>query len=47
MSLRARGVIKEFGSDELVNFLNESEVGDHPALIRFALRVGRRLGHNL
>ena len=39
----ARSVLKTFGSDDLAELLNESGLGDHPELIRFALRVGRRL----
>jgi hypothetical protein len=39
----ARAVITRFGSAELRELLNTSGLGDHPAMIRFALRVGRRL----
>lgn len=43
----ARGVLRDFGSDELGELLTQSGLGDHPALIRFALRIGRRLGRAL
>ena len=39
----ARSVLKTFGSNELSELLNESGLGDHPAMVKFALRVGRRL----
>lgn len=35
--------IEAFGSDELKGVLNESGLGNHPAVIRFAVKAGRAL----
>lgn len=40
----AQKAIREFGDESLVSLLNESGLGNHPALVRFALKVGKALG---
>lgn len=40
----AQAAIREFGDEQLVSLLNESGLGNHPALVRFAHKVGRALG---
>ena len=42
----AQRTLEHFGTPELTALLDESGLGDHPELIRFALRVGRRLGED-
>jgi len=36
----ARSVVAKFGGDELVNYLNESGLGNHPALIKAFAKIG-------
>jgi len=39
----AQQAVKEFGGDELVNFLNTSGLGDHPAVIDTFVRIGKQM----
>lgn len=36
-------IVKEYGGDELVTFLNETGMGNHPAVVRFMAKVGHAL----
>lgn len=38
--------LEEFGTPELSSLLNESGIGNHPEMIRFAARVGAALGED-
>lgn len=40
----ARKAVRQFGSPELMALFDESGVGNHPELVRFAYRVGKALG---
>lgn len=42
----ARTAINQFGSPELKALLNTSGLGNHPELVRFALRVGRAISED-
>jgi hypothetical protein len=37
----ARAAISKFGDDELKAFFNQTGIGNHPALVRFAAKIGR------
>lgn len=39
----AQQAVKEFGGDELVNFLNTTGLGDHPAVIDTFVKIGRQM----
>lgn len=39
----ASGAVKEFGGQELINFLNQSGLGDHPVVIDTFLRIGKQM----
>jgi hypothetical protein len=39
----ARKVIHKYGSDELIQELNDSGYGDHPELVRLLVRIGREM----
>lgn len=39
----AKNVIKEFGDEDFVNYLNESGLGDDPKLARFLAQIGKNL----
>ena len=41
---RARGVINQFGSPELKEFLNDSGFGNHKLLVKFCNRIGKAIG---
>lgn len=39
----ARSAIQQFGSPELLEYLSESGIGNHPEVIRFCYRIGKQL----
>lgn len=43
---RGRSVMQKFGDDELANLLDNPEIGNHPALIRFAIKLGEALSED-
>jgi hypothetical protein len=42
----AKGVLRQFGSPDLINFLNESRLGDNPHLIRALMNVGKAISED-
>jgi|TARA_R110002110_G_scaffold3885_1_gene20132 hypothetical protein len=39
----AKAAVEEFGSDDLRDYLNESRLGNHPEMIKFAAKIGAQL----
>ena len=39
----AKAAVEEFGSDNLKQYLDESRVGNHPEMIKFAAKIGTQL----
>tara|TARA_R110000751_G_scaffold137947_1_gene241520 strand:- start:428 stop:1285 length:858 start_codon:yes stop_codon:yes gene_type:complete len=39
----AKAAVEEFGSDNLRDYLNESRLGNHPEMIKFAAKIGAQL----
>ena len=39
----AKAAIEEFGSDDLKGYLDESRLGNHPEMIKFAAKIGTQL----
>lgn len=42
----ARRALEEFGTPELNQLLRESGIGNHPEMVRFALRIGKAIGND-
>ena len=42
----ARQALKEYGTPELVNLLNETGLGNHPEMIRAFSRIGKTIGND-
>jgi hypothetical protein len=42
----ARSVVRQFGSPELIEFLNTSKLGDHPEMIRALMKVGKAMSED-
>lgn len=42
----ARAAIKEFGTPDLVNLLNETGLGNHPEVIRTFYKIGKMIGND-
>jgi hypothetical protein len=38
--------IREFGGDEFVNYLETTGLGNHPAMVKFAAKIGRELAEH-
>lgn len=47
VSAQAQRVINAFGDADLKKYLNESGAGNHPALVRFAAKVGAAIGEDV
>ena len=39
-------VLKAFGSENLVNFMNETGIGNHPELVKFFVKVGKAMSED-
>lgn len=42
----ARRALEEFGTPEFNQLLRESGIGNHPEMVRFALRIGKAIGND-